>query len=505
MTFRFCAGTIFVLAVAAAAASTAVLAGGVAGQSKKEGATAAGAAPLPPVKVKYRVSDAEWQVRTPRTPEMLAGFTASAYPAPALNRWGGRTDRKVAPTGFFHARKIGERWWLVDPDGGLFLHVGVAGVDPGRTPASRAALGERFGTPERWAAQTTGYLRGLGFNGAGAWSGVGLLRAAPAPRLVYTVIGNTTGAPGGGTGGGGFMSNFGKKLKATRPGVGHTNYPDGCIPVFHPDFPAFCDEYARPLAGLKNDPWLLGYFSDNELPFPRLEKYLALPPDDPAMGSSYRAAREWIDARRGSTGATAADLTQQEKDAWTEHVYDRYLALTTGATRKYDPNHMCLGPRFYGPEKDSPAAFRAAGRHLDVLAVNLYFVWSPKPADIGRWTAWSGKPVMITEWYAKGMDSGLPNTSGAGWTVPTQEDRGLFYQTFTLGLLESGNCVGWHWFKYLDNDPNDPNAEASNRDANKGMVTGRFAPYAPLVDRMSSLNHSVYAVTDYFDREKRRP
>jgi hypothetical protein len=52
----------------------------------------------------------------------------------------------------------------------------------------------------------------------------------------------------------------------------------------------------------------------------------------------------------------------------------------------------------------------------------------------------------------EGRDSGFANTSGAGWVVKTQADRGRFCQNFTLGLLESGGCVGWPGFKYRDND-----------------------------------------------------
>jgi hypothetical protein len=39
---------------------------------------------------------------------------------------------------------------------------------------------------------------------------------------------------------------------------------------------------------------------------------------------------------------------------------------------------------------------------------------------------------MITEFYAKGEDSGMGNTGGAGWLVKTQKDRGTFYQNFIL-------------------------------------------------------------------------
>lgn len=457
------------------------------------------AAALPPVRVKYRVTDAAWTELPARTPEMLPRFTSREYREPRLNRWGGWGGKKGQGSGFFRVKKAGDRWWLIDPDGGKFLHVGVAAIDPGKTPTAQSHLKETFGSPERWADQTTRSLRDLGFNGGGSWSRIDLLREAPKQRLVYTVIGNQ-GVPGGGNGGG-FLSAFGKKLRVTKPGVGHTNYPNHCMPVFHPDFPAHCAEFARPLAALKEDPYLLGYFSDNELPYPRLENYIALAPDDPVMGSSRKAALDWWKARRGKE-APIVEITETDRDEFAAYVFDRYLALTTAAIRKADPNHLCLGPRFYGPEKDKPAVFRAAGRHLDAIGVNLYFVWSPKPGEIGRWTEWSGKPVIITEWYAKGMDAGLANTSGAGWTVPTQQDRGLFYQTFTLGLLEAKNCVGWHWFKYLDNDPNDPNAEASNRDANKGMVTIHFTPYEPLTECMRSLNRRVYSLTEYFDRKQ---
>lgn len=447
------------------------------------------------VPTKRRPADAEWTLYPARTVESLGTLRVS----PPFSRWGGRTDRRVESTGFFRVKKEGDRWWLVDPDGFLFLHVAVSGIDRGHTDSAQAIARATYGTPEHWCDETEKMLRGLAFNGAGAWSDVALIRTVKTPLpLVYTIIGNTTGAPGGGTGGGGFMSNFGKTHRITRPGVGHAMFLNDCLPIFHPDFPKFCDDYARPLAALKDDPHLLGYFSDNELPMPRLDKYLALPPNDPIMGSSYSAAKSWLDTRKGKN-ATLADVTDEDRDAWTEYAYDRYFALTTGAIRRYDPNHLCLGSRFYGPEKEKPGAFRAAGKYLDAIGVNVYFVFGPKRENFTRWTEWSGKPFLVTEFYAKGMDSGLANTSGAGWTVPTQRDRGLFYQTFTLGLLETKSCVGWHWLSYRDNDPANPNAEASNRDANKGIVTLQYKPYEALTHQMRELNSNIYSITDLFD------
>ena len=98
------------------------------------------------------------------------------------------------------------------------------------------------------------------------------------------------------------------------------------------------------------------------------------------------------------------------------------------------------------------------------------------------------------------MDSGLANHSGQGWLVPTQADRGHFYQHFTLGLLENKNCVGWHWFQLRDNNPADPETDPSNRDSNKGILNYQFMPYLPLMEKMREINLNVYSLTDYFDR-----
>jgi len=83
---------------------------------------------------------------------------------------------------------------------------------------------------------------------------------------------------------------------------------------------------------------------------------------------------------------------------------------------------------------------------------------------------------------------------------PRSEIAGWFYQNFTLALLESKNCIGWHWFKYLDNDPDDLTTDPSNRDSNKGIVNLRYEPYAELMAAMKSLNANIYALADYFDR-----
>ncbi len=402
--------------------------------------------------------------------------------------YGGIKATPHAATGFFYAKKIASRWWLIDPSGYRFINVGVVDVHipPGSATVNRN-LREKFGTPARWADATTDFLRAHGFNGTGAWSDDAVLRAAKRP-VVYTPIWN-------------FMSEYGKHRGGMYQQSGHMGYPKDCIFVFDPEFVTFCDEYAKQLAATKDDPWLLGHYSDNELPFYRkaLDNFLSLPAADPG----HKAAEEWLAQRRARHLADETGITDAMRLDFLGFVADRYLQVTTAAIRKYDPNHLCLGPRFTGQALDARTIFEAAGRYLDVIAVNYYHAWSPAPERMRNWGEWSGKPFLVTEWYAKGMDSGYANTSGAGWVVKTQADRGRFYQNFTIGLIESGNCVGWHWFKYMDNDPGDQTVDPSNTNSNKGEVNLRFEAYTPLTEAMTELNGQIYGLAEYFDARKK--
>ena len=402
-----------------------------------------------------------------------------------LSRYGGLQARRVTATGFFYPTNINGRWWLVDPEGCLYIDKSVVSVTPLRTPGAKAALAEKYGNETNWATRTAALLHDHGFNGLGAWSDTDRFTNV-SPRLVYTRIWN-------------FMSSYGKKRGGTFQLPGHTGYPKDCIFVFDPEFETFCDEHARQLAGTKDDPWLLGHFSDNEMPLKRgaLTNYLSLPEKDPG----YQAALKWLKSRHGPN-TSIKDITDQDQLDFLRVVVDRYYRIVSKAVKKYDPNHLFLGSRFHGSDLARPEIFEAAGPYLDVIAVNYYSAWTPAPERLAMWVRASGKPVIITEWYAKGVDSGMPNIGGAGWLVKTQRDRGAFYENFTLGLLESRACVGWHWFKYSDNDPADTKADPSNRDSNKGIVNNRYEPYPPLLESMKKINQRVYALIDYFDRQK---
>jgi hypothetical protein len=405
---------------------------------------------------------------------------AAAAPADSgLSQYGGMLARKTKATGFFYPTRIEGRWWLVDPAGCLFLRKGVASVRMSDTAEGRDACNKRFGSETNWAVQTAALLQEHGFNGLGAWSDVERLRAI-SPPLVYTRTWS-------------FMGSYGRKRGGTSTQPGHTGYLGDCIFVFDPGFESFCDQYAQSLAADKADPWLLGHFSDNEMPLSRaaLKNYLQLPEREPG----YQAANAWLRARHGEK-ARAKDITEKDAQEFLALVVERYFRTVSKAIKKYDSNHLYLGSRFHGAVPRLPEVFRAAGPYVDVVSVNLYHVWTPDLERLAMWERESGRPFLISEWYAKAMDSGLPNTTGAGWLVRTQRDRARFYQNFSLALLQSKGCVGWHWFKYIDNEPAAAKGQSAYGDANKGIVSNQYAPYPVLLEAMKQVNQRAYSLVE---------
>ena len=334
-------------------------------------------------------------------------------------------------------------------------------------------------------------LREHGFNGTGAWSAVDLIRKSEAP-LVYTVIVNPMQR---------YRAEHVKRYGGKYRVAGWQGFRFDLAMVFDPEFDAYIEQAMREVASYKDDKFLLGYFTDNELPWKTdaLDIHLtALARDEPG----YVAARKWLDERKGKQ-AKVQDITEDDRLAFSAFYFETYMKKVTQALRKADPHHMYLGCRFnqtVRQELTNPEIFKVAGRYMDIISINHYRMWQPDAALMRNWQQWSGKPFLITEWYVKAVDSGLPNNGGAGWIVRTQQDRGYFYQNFALELIKSKNCVGWHWFTYQDNDPKNLNVDESNRDSNKGVVDSQFNPYVPLLKEMKILNDNVFNLIDYFDR-----
>ncbi|MGE4564878.1 MAG: hypothetical protein AB7F32_08405, partial [Victivallaceae bacterium] len=436
------------------------------------------------VDVKKKPGDSDWVPTSTTVLEDVFDYTATQTPT-ARDIYGGNPGNPGKATGFFRVEPSGSRdFRLRDPLGNEFFSIGVSAVNPGKGPNALKAAAERYNSDRSaWARETAALLHTNYFNTLGAWSDFASFKASSDTRFPYCTQLS-------------LMASYGKEKKITTVRPGHAGFPDDCIPVFDPEFAAFCEQRtAELLKDTKDDPWLLGHFSDNELPFSgtALDRFFRQEAGSPGR----LAAEKWAAERKLQPDADGK-FDASSNRAFLGFVAETYYRIVSEAIRKADPNHLYLGSRLYSNNRSQREVLAACGKYADVVSFNFYGQWTPDSGIMTDWVKWSGRPFMITEFYAKAMDSGLQNLSGAGWVVRRQLDRGYFYQNFTIGLLRQPGCVGFHWFRYQDNDPDDTAVDPSNRDANKGIVGIDYSPYGPLLDRMLSLNDNVYKLLSFY-------
>ena len=401
-----------------------------------------------------------------------------------LSPYGGRMDLdQQEAIGFLYVKRIGgqeqeqdgqeqsqpQRWSFVDPDGYLFLSCGVNSVkiDDDKEAIRLESFETEFDNNHtKWARRTYKKLVcKWGFNTLGCWSDYKAFIDA-GTRVPYCPRWS-------------FLRWYARKRPHGRVIIKPYQHP---VPVFDPEFESFCDNHAKALLLTRDDPWLLGHFSDNELPLRSrdlLQRYLSQPVSDPG----YLAASKWLEDR----GKTRHDITESDNQEFCTLVIDRYFRIVSTAIRKYDPNHLFLGSRFNASSITQDFSYTGCGPWVDVVSINYYKRFTPEQELLTHWSKLADRPILITEFYAKGEDApGCDNEVGAGFTVPSQKERGIFYEHYTMGLLQNPNIVGWHWFRYADEDQ-----------SNMGICGLNFEPYRPLVRSMQRINTNLYPLSDF--------
>jgi len=417
-----------------------------------------------------------------------------------------------AATGFFQVEKINDVWWLVAPEGQRFISKGVTTVDftqdviqGTKTSPYRNTNQTKYGDRATWQAAAARRLIGWGFNTLGAWSDENLTGTdVGGKRLAYTPC-----------------MGLGASFVSSGPNAWrlHGIFPD----VFDPEFEAAAHKRARELcAPRKGDPWLLGWFTDNELHWgpdwrgkdELLIQFLALPektnghaaaidalreryPDITVFNSAWKTAftswKEMADAgpikspvpdttiyEQNTEGKFIADTFRADCDAFLGKLAERYFRVTSEALKAADPNHLNFGCRFaYVPRQ--PVVL-AAAKYLDGISFNCY---ADLPRDMIERYAVFGKPVIIGEFSFRGDDSGLPNTKGAGPRVKTQAARAAAFTKYATSALSHPNLIGYHWFEHAD-QPKEGRFDGEN--SNYGLVTVQDIPYSELTRAMTALN-----------------
>ena len=387
-------------------------------------------------------------------------------PIPGADRFGGwGQGPQLKATGFFRTEKVDGKWWLVDPDGHLFYSQGIdcvgywsetgtskrehffawlPGADdkrfafcwgkvswpaphgfysaPSNVPYAtfdftRANLARLYDAQWLTASRERAHrrLRAWGFNTIGNWSDEATCRMGRTP-YVATV----------------HASGFAKKLPRSQGWWGPL--PD----VFDPGFePHVRDVLRRAAKWMKDDPWCVGVFVDNEL--------------------------SW----------------NEQPD--TLKAAERYFTVIERAFREELPNHLYLGCRFMA---DAGAGMmRLAAAHCDVVSLNIYrhVPTVPYPADA------RDRPVIIGEFHFGALDRGMFHTG----LVPTanQAERADAYRKYVRACLADKRIVGAHWFQYRDQ------AFTGRFDAECyqiGFLNAADAPYPEMVEACRELARELY-------------
>lgn len=365
-----------------------------------------------------------------------------------FSKYGGCLTKRVDENGFFKLAKVDNVWYIADPEGYLFISSGVNSVNKGGG----------FSLPDS--------LKKISCNTMACWSDETI--NAGTNKIAYTPRWN-------------MLLNYKNTTQRTKD-----LYALGIIPVFDGAFATYCMNLAATsIAPLKNDPYILGHFSDNELPLydnstygNLLDRFLAI---TNKADANYIAADNWMKARSG-VGYTIIAADRLEFHGY---VAGTYYRIVSTAIKQYDPNHLYIGSRLHGAAKSIAPIFREAGKYVDIITINVYNIWTPTTADMDMWTNESGRPFMVSEFYAKAEDALLDNVAGAGWLVKTQADRALFFENFTLALLGHKGSVGYHHFKYQDDE------------ANRGLINSYYKWYAPLKESFNKIGKDIYTLRDF--------
>jgi hypothetical protein len=385
-----------------------------------------------------------------------------------LCTFGGYLGTKAQATRFFRVEEQEGKWWFVDPDGHLFLSLGVdvirpemltrvadrtqffrelppADLLPQRAMEDSGAsfftwnLARRFGESWRspWVAFTLRRMDDWGLNTVANWSDPELWRTARKPYVV--------------------------PLERWTTQTSYLGLPD----VYAEEFAQNADSAARrQCQPRQNDPWLLGYFLANEPPFPQKELQtvdLILSGPDTA---TRRRLQEWL---------TTSDTPQRRKK-FIEDAFDRYIQVTSQAVKKHDPNHLNLGMRSGG--RPTEAELRVS-RAFDVYSVNVYD-YRLSPDRMKQITALSGKPVLIGEFHFGVPERGL---AASLVQVKSQKERGIAYRSYVEQGFAMPGLIGTHWFQWAD-QPATGRYDGENY--NIGLVDVTDRPYTNLVQAMQT-------------------
>lgn len=457
-----------------------------------------------------------------------------------LSHFGGVKAKKYDATGYFRTQFDDERWFLVDPQGYAFYSIGIdiigAGVggnvdgikglhewlpsedDPiyakawievdyiqdirSKTGLSssnlfdfgKANLIKTFGESwhQKWSDITARRLIEWNVNTVGNWSDMDFARSSKTPYVMPM-----------------------EKFPVTANRI-FRDFPD----VFSEEYATKSEAFAQQLTTYKDDPYLIGYFMNNEpgwayIPTINLAEELLAKGDGFASKAKlieFLAKQYNNDIQAFNTAwksefsqfsdlntpirraATLSETAASDLLVFSTTLLEEYIRVPVMATKKVDPNHLNMGMRWASSALKQKWRF-AGSQYLDVFSMNNYTDDPTIRLDIAAEMS-DGLPILIGEFHHGSMEGGHP-TYGARWTK-TEAERAIAYQYYAEKAAAHPNSIGIHYFAYND-DPVLGRFDGEN--FHHGFVTAAHKPYSNFIEGYKKANEGLYDVL----LKKRKP
>lgn len=244
---------------------------------------------------------------------------------------------------------------------------------------------------------------------------------------------------------------------------------------------SFDSQYGIVLSGLKLD----AAASPTKAAFTRLlqQKYRNIAALNTAWGTSFES---WENLARGVSIGTRNDTVKADFAMLLTAFAGEYFQVVRSALHEVMPNHLYMGVRMavWGM---TPEIVAAAKKYTDVISYNLY-------KEGVRDEEWSflkeiDMPSIIGEFHmGASSDTGLfhPGLIMAA----DQADRARLYTDYMNSVIDNPYFVGAHWFQYIDSPLTGRAYDGENY--NVGFVSITDQPYPELVAAAKAVNRALY-------------
>lgn len=397
------------------------------------------------------------------------------------SKFGGYLNAKIDNgTGFFRVKRIDGRWWFVDPEGHLFLSVGVDCVNPDIGTTAKMIderdgvykeippkeigkyknnnsfgiwnLARRYGEDkmmEEWQKKTIQRMDKWGINTIANWSSKNIVNTNKKPFMLQ-------------------LDN----LTPNKDVFGLQN-------VYAPGFADYVEEAVKKqVTEYKNNPWLIGWFVANEPAW--LDQEEQLIDIIKENGDEYFKAALNDHMKQGDT----PEIRRQ----FAYNTLNKYLQIVKTALKKYDPHHLNLGLRFGHVSVPSDEILAISKDIFDVYSFNSYSL-TPNKEYLDIVSEKSGLPMIIGEFHFGTSDRGM---SQSLWQVDDQKERGVAYRYYVENAYSHPALIGTAYFQWSDQSTTGRELDGENY--NCGLVDVLDLPYPHQIEAMMESSKRLYDV-----------